>query len=766
VNIKDISDDEKRTYQLHNLALNLHPMMIRKLKVLLVTIVVLTNNLLAQSSLHRLQGIMDTAYRSKKTMEPVRVDGVLNEKIWQTSQIAGHFIQNFPTDTVLGIAQTEVMISYDDNFFYIAAKGYNSKKNQSYIIPSLKRDFRGEANDAIVVSIDPFMDRTNSFSFGMSPYGVQREGLVVNGGASSEDLSLSWDNKWLGESKIYEDYWCTEMAIPLNTLRFKNGAKQWLINIYRIDSYNAEKSTWARVPVQYNTTSLAFSKPVIFETPIEKKGPNISLIPYTSPSLLRRAVNNNGVKGFKTKNNINFGGDAKIGLGPSLNLDLTVNPDFSQVEVDNQVTNLDRFEILFPEKRQFFLENGDLFANFGVDGIRPFFSRRIGVLRDQTTGLNVQNKIDAGLRLSGKLNNNLRLGVLHMRTAAIDSINEPANNFSVLTLQQRVFARSSIGMIVTNKDAVGSNHFNRVAGVDYNIASKDNVWNGKLFYMKSFGPLVTSKTGAWGATMIYNKRTFESKHSFSVVDDQFNPEVGFLRRTGYKRISGITLWKKYPKSTVINKHGPGIDYDFTAFPGRGLTDYDINLVYGIQFKKFVTLQMQLRRDYTKLLNDFDPTNTKGEKLKANTSYSYFSFKGDLTTDFRKKLAAKLQTRSGQYFNGTRLNLDGEVTYRIQPYGSISSVFSFNKLTFPKPYKSANLILVGPKIDLTFTKSLFLSTLIQYNNQINNVNMNIRFQWRFAPASDLFLVYTDNYYADTYLSKGSALVLKATYWFNL
>lgn len=709
---------------------------------------------------------MDTAYSAKKTAEPIKVDGVLDEKIWQTSQITSPFVQNFPSDTLLGTARTEVMVSYDDKFFYVGVRAYNSKKNQKYIVPSLKRDFRGEANDAIVISIDPFMDRTNSFSFGMSPYGIQREGLVVNGGAQSEDLSLSWDNKWVGESKMYEDFWCTEMAIPLNTLRFKNGAKQWLVNFYRIDSYNAEKSNWGRVPVQYNTTSLAFAKPLIFEVPIEKKGANISLIPYTSPSIIRSVVNNNGQKSFRTTSKLNFGGDVKVGLGSSLNLDLTVNPDFSQVEVDNQVTNLDRFEILFPEKRQFFLENGDLFANFGVDGIRPFFSRRIGVLRDQTTGLNVQNKIDAGLRLSGKINNNLRLGLLHMKTAAIDSINEPANNFSVLTLQQRVFTRSSIGMIVTNKDAIGSNNFNRVAGVDYNIASKDNVWNGKIFYMKSFGPLATGKTGAWGATMLYNKRTFESKNSFSIVDDQFNPEVGYLRRTGYKRISGTTLWKKYPKSTVINKHGPGIDYDFTAFPGRGLTDYDINFVYAIQFKKFINLQMQLRRDYTKLLNDFDPTNTKGQKLKANTSYSYYSFKAELTTDFRKKLAAKLQTRSGQYFNGTRLNLDGEATYRIQPYGSISSVFSLNKLTFPKPYKSANLILVGPKIDLTFTKSLFLSTLIQYNSQINNVNMNIRFQWRFAPASDLFLVYTDNYYADTYLSKGSALVLKATYWFNL
>ena len=192
----------------------------------------------------------------------------------------------------------------------------------------------------------------------------------------------------------------------------------------------------------------------------------------------------------------------------------------------------------------------------------------------------------------------------------------------------------------------------------------------------------------------------------------------------------------------------------------------MNLVYALQFKNNILLQAQFRKNYTKLLADFDPTNTNGLKLKANTAYTYYSFIGMLTTDFRKKLAAKLQTRSGEYFNGTRLNLDGEVTYRIQPYGSISSVFSFNHLNFPAPYKSTDLLLIGPKIDLTFSRSVFLSALFQYNNQINNINTNIRFQWRFAPVSDLFLVYTDNYFADSFISKGSALVLKATYWLNL
>lgn len=718
-------------------------------------------------SVRSMENLLDTGYFARKKIDEIKIDGDVIEQTWTKAQKASNFIQNFPNDSMLSKSRTEVMVSYDEKFLYVAARMYNTVKNQAYVTPSLKRDFRGEANDAIVVSIDPFMDRMNSFSFGINPFGVQREGLVVNGGVVSEDLSLSWDNKWFAESRINEDFWSMEMAIPFNTIRFRNGSQKWLVNFYRLDSYNAERSGWAKVPNQYAMISLAFNKPLEFETPINKRGPNISLIPYTSAGLFRNPViKNPNNKEFNTRSNMSFGGDAKLGIGPSLNLDVTVNPDFSQVEVDNQVTNLDRFEILFPEKRQFFLENGDLFANFGVEGARPFFSRRIGVTRDPSTGQNVQNKIDAGLRLSGKIGDDLRLGVMQMRTAAIDSIGQPANNFSVIALQQKVFTRSSVGMIFTNKEAVGSNDFNRVVGMDYNIASKSNVVNGKLFFLMSFDPTKTVNDKAYGGSIVYNKRTFESRQRLFSIGNEFNPEVGFLRRGGFIRYAGDAWWKFYPTDSKINRHGPMADYDFTYFPGIGMTDYDLNAMYNVTWKNYTQLLLRFRRDFTRLTEDFDPTNTGGTRLRANESFVYYSFICSLVTDQRKKLAARMQTRSGQYFNGTRLNLDGEVTYRIQPLGSISSVFSYNRLRFPSPYKDANLILFGPKVDLTFSRSIFLSTLIQYNNQINNINTNIRFQWRFAPVSDLFLVYTDNYYADTYRSKGSALVLKATYWLNL
>ncbi len=730
-----------------------------------ISFILLSIHGLRGQTFESMQPLLDTGYFARKTAETIKIDGLIVEETWKNAQKATNFIQNFPVDSLMASAKTQVMVSYDEKYLYVAAKLFNSVSNQSYVTPSLKRDFRGEANDAIVISIDPFMDRMNSFSFGINPFGVQREGLVVNGGVVSEDLSLSWDNKWFSEAKIFDDHWAMEMAIPLNTLRFRNGAKKWLVNFYRIDSHNAERAGWARIPNQYAMISLAFSKPLEFETPIVKKGPNISLIPYLSPGIVSNPINN-GANKFNTRSRFSYGGDAKIGLGSSLNLDLTFNPDFSQVEVDNQVTNLDRFEILFPEKRQFFLENGDLFANFGIDGIRPFFSRRIGVTRDPSTGQNVQNSIDAGMRMSGKIGDDLRLGILQMRTAAIDSIGQAANDFSVVALQQKVFTRSSIGVLFTNKEAVGNSDFNRVAGIDYNIASKSNVWNGKLFYMMSFDPIKTSKDKAMGASIVFNKRKFESRQRLYTIGSEFNPEVGYLKRGGFLKYAGDAAWKMYPKNTGINRHGPMLDYDFTLFPSKGLTDYDLNFIYNVLYKNYVTLLFRLRRDYTRLTEDFDPTNTGGVKLKANQDFAYHSLIASIVTDQRKKFAAKFQTRSGQYFNGSRLNLDGEMSYRIQPFGSISSVFSFNRLRFPEPYKSVDLILAGPKIDLTFSRSVFLSTLLQYNSQINNVNMNIRFQWRFAPASDIFLVYTDNYYADSYRSKGSALVLKATYWFNL
>lgn len=723
----------------------------------------------------------------------ITLDAILDEPEWRKADVAKDFRQYFPTDTALAKVKTEIRLTYDDQFIYIAAI-VRSVANRNYVTPSLRRDFRGEANDGISIVFDTFKDKTNAFLFGVNPFGVQREGLIANGG---DDFTLNWDNKWFSHVQIYEDHWIAEMAVPFKTIRFKENLDSWFVNFYTIDSHRAERSTWSPISRNFQITNIATNRELRWDQPLKHPGPNISVIPYLAAGKQRDFE-----KGTPTNNTLQVGGDAKIAVGPALNLDLTVNPDFSQVEVDQQVTNLDRFEIFFPERRQFFLENADLFSSFGVDGTRPFFSRRIGVTRSVTTGQNIQNMIYGGLRLSGKINNNTRVGLLNMQTGEDAENDLPSTNYTVATLQQKVFTRSNIGFVFVNKQAFQDSvngdftwspmKYSRLGGVDFNLASKDNRWNGKAFYHHSFQQNNPDSAYAYGGFLNYSTPAISVELFGRNVGGNYNPEVGFVRRKDIRQIASTTWYNFYPKRGKIQSHGPGFDHDLvyndntiqaddaiakglnSSF-NMGALDFDINFMYRVRWRSTANFNIRFRKEYTYLFSEFDPSGTNGPKLPAGTEYNPLMIVAQFNSDARKKLFVNLSTRSGEYFNGTRLNLQGTITYRYQPLGFASLDVAYNRINLPKPYNSADLFLIGPRIDLTFTKSLFWTTFVQYNSQIDNLNINSRLQWRFKPVSDFFLVYTDNYFAEVnrngdflYIGqpKFRALVMKFTYWINL
>lgn len=705
----------------------------------------------------------------KKTTAIIKIDGVIDDA-WEHAAAVKDFWQYFPMDTSMALNQTEVRMLYNDEFVYYLAIAKNRIPDVmgSYVTPSLRRDFRGEANDAVTLTLDPFQDETNAFQFGVNPFGVQREGLLTNGGNISTDLDQAWDNRWYAGAKQYEGYWVAEMAIPFKTLRFKDGKSTWNAKFYRISSDGPERSSWGRVPRQYPIINLAYHGVLLFDQPLKKVGSNVSLIPYVLTEYKEERRD-----GLSIKRKLNYGGDAKIALGSALNLDLTVNPDFSQVEVDQQITNLDRFEIFFPERRQFFLENADLFGGFGDENLRPFFSRRIGVARDASTGQNVQNPIYTGARLSGKLDNNWRIGMLSMQAARDLEIGQPSINYTVGVAQRKLFSRSNLGIIAINKqvfpDAKIDNpvyDHNRTLGLEYNLASKDNKWIGKFFHHRSFTPGLEGKSGVSSASVYYNRLRWDLRLTAQDVGANYNPEVGFARRRDYQRAAGILNLKNYPKSGPLQSHGPGLDFEVIGNQKYGLTDWAVNLVYTLKFRSSTIVDFRLRRDFVYLFAAFDPTNSKATPLPQGTSYTNNLIKFTIVSDARKKAYVDLAGRIGQYYNGTRANLEGTVNYRLQPYGIIGLNFSYNRIRLPQPYADANFLLIGPKIDLSFSRSLFWTTFVQYNNQIKNININSRLQWRFRPVSDVYLVYTDNYYSDTYFNKNRALVLKFTYWLNL
>ena len=689
--------------------------------------------------------------RIKKSIGEIKLDGVIDEKDWRKAQIINLSHMVLPYDTGQAVAKSEVMMTYDEKAFYLVFIFHDTVPGKRPV-ESLRRDFVFTNNDNFSIYIDPFNDQTTGYSFGINAAGAQRDGSISNGNVNN----LMWDCKWESVIKNFSDRWTGEIRIPFKSIRYKTGVDHWGIQISRNDMKLNEKSAWAPVPRQFATATLAYAGQLLWETPLPRTGLRLSLIPY-----LNGNASQNIEQGEDIKYKYNFGFDAKVGLSTSLNLDLTYNPDFSQAEVDDQVINLDRFELYFPEKRQFFLENSDLFGNYGVDNIRPFFSRRIGL----------DAPVTAGVRLSGKMGRDWRIGLMDMQTGTEGDL--LARNFLVASVQKKVFARSNVGFIFVNKQQIDipsdwlGNRDNRIAGLEYNLASRNNFMNTKLFGQKSFTPGKTaSKEYSQGIDLVYSRKSYLLEFKEYYVGSDFNAEAGYVPRTDFLRLNPRVTIKFYPKNGPLEYHGIVAEVDNFYSPGNmELMDRQINADYIFQFKNRANLEILNNLTYTLLQKEYDPTNIGEYYLHVGSSYSGYEFALSFTSDNSKLFKYLIHSGYGDYYNGKRWFIDGNFNYRVQPYGYISLVYSYNNLMLPAPWERTGLFLVGTKLDVTFTAKLFFTTYVQYNQQANNININARFQWRYKPVSDFFIVYTDNYFPEYMVEKNRALVLKVSYWFN-
>jgi hypothetical protein len=692
-----------------------------------------------------------------RVLTPVKIDGKVDDQAWQDAETTSGFFMVLPMDTSLATVKTEVKMCYDEHNIYLVAICFKGSSGP-YYVESLRRDFAFGKNDNFLVFIDPFNDLTNGFSFGANAAGAQWDGTMYEG----SKVDLNWDNKWISAVKNYKDKWIFEMAIPFSSIRYKKGISTWGINFSRNDLRTSEKSSWAPMPRQFPTAALAYTGNLVWDQPLPAAGTNISVIPYVLGGFSKDHENNTNTKYRK-----DIGVDAKIALSSSLNLDLTVNPDFSQVEIDQQVTNLDRFELFFPEKRQFFLENGDLFANFGYPSIRPFFSRRIGL------GV----PINFGARISGKPDKNWRIGAMDMQTGSINSIGLPAQNFVVASVQRRVFSRSNIGLIFINKQSLhydaGADsgkqiysEYNRNIGVEYNLASSNNIWTGKAMFLKSFSPGENKSDLVHAAHLQYLSRKWLLYWQHEYVGKNYNAEVGYVPRNGYIKMNPQAGYLFFPKSGKILSHGPKLTYILYTNESFRRTDDEAFMTYTLNFRNQSVFDTWIAHDYVELQQPFDPTNFKKDTLARGTQHRWNSWGTEFISKPQSVFTYGFSTRFGGYYaNGSRYNITFDIGYRFQPYVSVAIHTTYNNITLPAPWNKTKFWLFGPRIDVTMTNKLFFTTFVQYNEQLNNINLNTRFQWRYKPASDLFIVYTDNYLPAPFSVRNRALMLKLTYWWN-
>ena len=723
--------------------------------VFMASMLLAIDKAIAQASL------TDRSITVHRSASKIVIDGELNEADWQGSAIADSFINKWPTDTGKAKLQTEIKIIYDGQLIYFGIKARLDDK--APVIQSLKRDVNPYYSDGVSIVIDPSGEHTSGYTFGINAANAQMEGIVQVNSASFE-----WDAKWYSQTKIFRTYWTAELAIPFKSLRFPENLDHWGINFIRNDMTNNCFSTWNQVPIQFFGANLNCLGKITFHEELPKLKNNNALIPYVSARAYEVAGN--------FTSTVNAGLDAKIAINSSLNLDATINPDFSQVDVDRQIINLDRFDVLLPERRTFFLENSDLFANIGLPNIAtPFVSRRIGLTSDGGVV-----PIVAGLRLTGNLTPRVRIGFMNIETSQKYGL--PAQNYTVAAIDQRVFKYSNIRAMVTNRQVIANSktkitmaNFNRVAGAEFSFLSRNTKFNGRAGYYYSFNPGQPDSSCFGILNIGYTDKKLNISAGWHKVSTNFIADVGFtprlynydalndtVTRFGYNAYTTATHYLIYPKSKkTINS------VDLALQTNNYYTSSDrfieLNGIASVDVL-FANRRQAYIAWVQNSINLLFPTvifSETGILAKARYNFGFMEMK--FASNFLRRFSWSVDLQHGGYYNGKRTTMTGGVKYRAQPWGNFGLDLVYNDITMndrkTKPY------IISPTVEFALSEKLFWTTFMQYNTQIKNFNLNSRFQWRFRPMSDVYIVYSDNYLTDGLLHRNRSLVFRVNYWIN-
>ena len=702
-----------------------------------------------------------------KTIEAeISIDGELNEEAWATAAIAKDFVLNQPVDNELAKKKTEVRIFATANALYVGAVIYD---DPDHVILSLKRD-NYSGNDEFAIFIDPFNKKSNGYGFGVNAHGAQTEALVTVG-----DIDNSWDNKWFSATTRLSDRWIAEFEIPFKSIRYDKSQNTWGINFHRGDPGENEEHVWSPVPRQFDFYDIGYYGEMLWDTPPGKPSKNISLIPYATTSSNSTRPNVTIGTNGSTDPNYDIGGDAKIALTTGLNLDLTVNPDFSQVDVDRQVTNLSRFNIFFPERRQFFIENADVFSNYGQGANQPFYSRRIGL-----DGVGRTVPISYGARLTGNLTDKLRIGAFNIHSRETNGFS--GQNYSTVTFEQRFSSRSNFkGIFLNRQGYTGSESIDgdyaRNIGGEMNLSTKDGKYTGQVGLIQSFKPFDQDRNNHLYGRIDYNGQNFRTflfiqnlgtdyyaDMGFNARVNNFDPTTNSIQRIGYTQIGNMLNYYLYPKnSEKVNYHWSGIENFVVVNEGGKLNEWYTRFRHFIFYKNTSQLRFRLNHIYRGLVFSF---SLSGNLIPVD-DYRNVEYNVQFNTDQRKPLNMWFFAVYGGFYNGNKFTYETNLFYRMQPWGNFTFGLEQNFISLPQATEDIKLTLLNFESEINFSTSLFWTTFFQYNTQSNNFNVNSRLQWRYAPMSDVFLVYTDNYITDNdFMPVGRSLVLKINYWLNL
>src|SRR5437762_12611070 len=486
------------------------------------------------NALHRIQAV--------RAADTIKIDGLLDEPAWSLAQPATDFLQQQPTEGAAASERTEVRVLFDDKNIYFGIRAFDSDAKHINA-RELVRDADFSNDDTVAVLLDTYHDRRNGFRFMVNPLGTQQDALITDEG---RDINITWNGAWVSAGRIDDKGFTVEIEIPLTTLRFKEGIEAWGLNVSRVIRRKNEENFWSSWQRSFGLERVSQAGELAGVEEIRRRRLR-EIKPYASGEW-REGVPLIGKNGLDAGVRSNIGIEvAKLGITPSLTAEFTVNPDFGQAEVDDQIVNLSRFSVFFPEKRDFFLENSGIFL-FGREGEnQAFFTRRIGL-----TDNGAPVPIDYGVKLTGKIGP-YNVGFLQVQTRKLGEtsmgLGIPRQQFTVLRVKRDILRRSYIGAILVNRQgatAVGASKDNRVGGADAEFNLTDH-YKVKAFWMGSATPGVRSSAGSSRLESIFENDLYRFITVYEDVGAKFNPEVGFIERNAIHQYFGQFAYKPRPK---------------------------------------------------------------------------------------------------------------------------------------------------------------------------------------------------------------------------
>jgi hypothetical protein len=679
--------------------------------------------------------------RATRIAEPVLIDGRLDEDAYRRVQSIEGFIQQEPHEGEAATESTEVWLLFDDDNVYVSARCWDSHPERM-IGNEMRRDHQSlSRNENFGVMFDTFHDRRNSFMFHVNLLGGLTDALAVD----ERNVNKDWNTVWYARTSRFDGGWMVEMAVPFKSLRFRSGEEQvWGVNFRRIVQWKNEVSYLTRVPAAYDLRGLVKASSAATLVGIETApARNLEVKPYAIGTLRTDQVR---VPPIENDLGGKAGFDVKYGITRSLVADVTVNTDFAQVEDDEIQVNLTRFDVQYPEKREFFLEGQGNFsfgnAGFGQDfngGGGPdnspvlFFSRRIGI-----SPLGVV-PIRAGARVTGKAGP-YTLGVLNIHTDEFEPAGLEPTGFSVLRVKRDIFRKSQVGALLTHRShstvSPTGEGSNEVFGVDGSFGVSDSLVIGG-YYAGSRTEELTGDDQSYRGIFDYNSDLYGARISHTLVDTNFNPEIGFLRREDFRESRAKLRLSRRPGGELVRKVSLEPGFDYVTDPAGRLESRQAQMTFRMELQNGDQWNADYERNHEFLPEPFEVY--PGFVIPVG-GYDFQNVRLSYQLGPQRKISGQVTYQFGGFFDGTRNEWSYEGRIETSPRLSLEPNLSVNRVELPQGAFTATL--VSGRATFNVSPRMSVSALVQYASFESELLTNVRFRWEYQPGSDFFVVYND------------------------